>query len=253
VGTSIDPDHVDSINVSENLPQCLIESSDAAGPRIIILGPRCQKESLLRRSIAIAGNIGTGKSTLVEFLARTYDIQPFYEPNDFNPYLPDFYQDMKRWSFHSQIYFLSNKFQLHQSLDKADGVVALDRTIFEDAEIFATALHQMGRMDDRDWETYKDFYDVILQAIKPPDLMIYLRCSMRALRRRIKLRGRKMEQDIPLSYLKRLDKLYAAWIENYTMSEVLVLDTDQLDYANDLMHQLDVMERVEAMLPNFKR
>jgi len=206
----------------------------------------------LRRSIAIAGNIGTGKSTLVEFLARSYDIQPFYEPNDFNPYLPDFYQDMKRWAFHSQIYFLSNKFRLHQSLDRAGGVVALDRTIFEDAEIFATALHQMGRMDDRDWATYKDFYDVILQAIKPPDLMIYLRCSMRALRRRIKLRGREMEQDIPLSYLKRLDKLYEAWIENYTMSDVLVLDTDQLDYANDLVHQLDVMERVEAMLPNFK-
>lgn len=206
----------------------------------------------MRRSIAIAGNIGTGKSTLVEFLARSYDIQPFYEPNDFNPYLPDFYQDMKRWAFHSQIYFLSNKFRLHQSLDRAGGVVALDRTIFEDAEIFATALHQMGRMDDRDWATYKDFYDVILQAIKPPDLMIYLRCSMRALRRRIKLRGREMEQDIPLSYLKRLDKLYEAWIENYTMSDVLVLDTDQLDYANDLVHQLDVMERVEAMLPNFK-
>ncbi len=206
----------------------------------------------MRRSIAIAGNIGTGKSTLVEFLARTYDIQPFYEPNDFNPYLPDFYQDMKRWAFHSQIYFLSNKFRLHQDLDRADGVVALDRTIFEDAEIFATALHQMGRMDDRDWQTYKDFYDVILQAIKPPDLMIYLRCSMRALRRRIKLRGREMEQDIPLSYLKRLDKLYEAWIESYTMSEVLVLDTDKLDYANDLMHQLDVMERVEAMLPDFK-
>lgn len=207
----------------------------------------------MRRSIAIAGNIGTGKSTLVEFLARTYDIQPFYEPNDFNPYLPDFYQDMRRWAFHSQIYFLSNKFRLHQSLDRVDGVVALDRTIFEDAEIFATALHQMGRMDDRDWETYKDFYDVILQAIKPPDLMIYLRCSMRALRRRIKLRGREMEQDIPLSYLKRLDRLYEAWIENYTMSEVLVLETDQLDYANDLMHQLDVMERIEAMLPGFNK
>jgi len=207
----------------------------------------------VRRSIAIAGNIGTGKSTLVEFLAQTYDIQPFYEPNDFNPYLPDFYQDMRRWAFHSQIYFLSNKFRLHQSLDQVDGVVALDRTIFEDAEIFATALHQMGRMDDRDWETYRDFYDVILQAIKPPDLMIYLRCSMRALRRRIKLRGREMEQDIPLSYLKRLDRLYEAWIENYSMSEVLVLETDQLDYANDLVHQLDVMERVEAMLPGFKK
>lgn len=207
----------------------------------------------MRRSIAIAGNIGTGKSTLVEFLARTYDIQPFYEPNDDNPYLPDFYQDMRRWAFHSQIYFLSNKFRLHQNLDRAQGVVALDRTIFEDAEIFATALYQMGRMDERDWQTYKDFYDVILQAIKPPDLMIYLRCSMRGLRRRIKLRGREMEQDIPLAYLKRLDKLYEAWIDQYTMSEVLVLETDKLDYANDLMHQLDVMERVEAMLPDFKR
>lgn len=207
----------------------------------------------MRRSIAIAGNIGTGKSTLVEFLARTYDIQPFYEPNDDNPYLPDFYQDMRRWAFHSQIYFLSNKFRLHQDLDRAEGVVALDRTIFEDAEIFATALYQMGRMDERDWETYKDFYDVILQAIKPPDLMIYLRCSMRGLRRRIKLRGREMEQDIPLSYLKRLDKLYEAWIAQYSMSEVLVLETDKLDYANDLMHQLDVMERVEAMLPDFKK
>jgi deoxyadenosine/deoxycytidine kinase len=205
----------------------------------------------LRRSIAIAGNIGTGKSTLVEFLARTYGIQPFYEPNDDNPYLPDFYQDMRRWAFHSQIYFLSNKFRLHQNLDRATGVVALDRTIFEDAEIFATALYQMGRMDERDWHTYKDFYEVILQAIKPPDLMIYLRCSMRGLRRRIKLRGRDMEQDIPLSYLKRLDKLYEAWIEQYTMSEVLVLETDRLDYANDFMHQLDVMERVEAMLPDF--
>ena len=205
----------------------------------------------MRRSIAIAGNIGTGKSTLVEFLARTYDIQPFYEPNDDNPYLPDFYKDMRRWAFHSQIYFLSNKFRLHQNLDRATGVVALDRTIFEDAEIFATALYQMGRMDERDWLTYKDFYEVILQAIKPPDLMIYLRCSMRGLRRRIKLRGRDMEQDIPLSYLKRLDKLYEAWIEQYTMSEVLVLETDQLDYANDFMHQLDVMERVEAMLPDF--
>ena len=203
----------------------------------------------MRKSIAIAGNMGTGKSTLVEFLARTYGISPFYEPNDHNPYLPSFYEDMQRWAFHSQIYFLSSKFRLHQELDRMDGVVALDRTIFEDAEIFATALHNMKRMDDRDWTTYWDFYQTILQAIKPPDLMIYLRCSMRTLRKRIRLRGRQMEQDVPLAYLKRLDKLYEAWIDNYSMSEVLVLETDKLDYANDLMHQLDVMERVEAMLP----
>ena len=202
----------------------------------------------MRKSIVIAGNIGTGKSSLVEFLARTYGIVPFYEPNDQNPYLPSFYKDMQRWAFHSQIYFLSSKFCLHQEVDRTKGVVLLDRTIFEDAEIFATALHDMGRMDDRDWETYWSFYQTILQAIRPPDLLIYLRCSMRTLRRRIKLRGREMEQDIALSYLKRLDKLYESWTDNYQMGDVLVLETDKLDYVNDLVHQLDVMERIEAVL-----
>lgn len=203
----------------------------------------------IRRSIAIAGNIGAGKSTLVDFLSRTYGISPFYEPSEDNPYLPDFYKDMQRWSFHSQLYFLSNKFRLHQQLDKASGVVVLDRTIFEDAEIFATALHDMKRMDDRDWETYWGFYQSILNAIRPPDLMIYLRCSMRTLRRRIKLRGRDMEKDMPLSYLKRLDRLYEGWIANYEMSDVLVLETDKLDYINDILHRLDVMQRIEAVLP----
>ena len=203
----------------------------------------------MRRSIAIAGNMGSGKSTLVDFLARTYDVSPFYEPNDENPYLPDFYKDMKRWAFRSQLYFLSNKFRLHQELDRTPGVVALDRTIFEDAEIFATALHQMRKIDKRDWQTYWGFYQAILDAIKPPDLMIYLRCSMRTLRQRIKLRGRAMEQDVPLAYLKRLDRLYEAWIKSYEMSEVLVLETDRLDYIHDLIHRLDVMERIEAVLP----
>jgi deoxyadenosine/deoxycytidine kinase len=203
----------------------------------------------MRRSIAIAGNMGSGKSTLVDFLARTYGVSPFYEPNDENPYLPDFYRDMKRWAFRSQLYFLSNKFRLHQELDRAPGVVALDRTIFEDAEIFATALHQMRKIDKRDWQTYWGFYQAILDAIKPPDLMIYLRCSMRTLRQRIKLRGRAMEQDVPLAYLKRLERLYEDWIGSYEMSDVLVLETDKLDYINDLIHRLDVMERIESVLP----
>ena len=203
----------------------------------------------MRRSIAIAGNMGSGKSTLVDFLARTYDVSPFYEPNEENPYLPDFYKDMKRWAFRSQLYFLSNKFRLHQELDRTPGVVALDRTIFEDAEIFATALHQMRKIDKRDWQTYWGFYQAILDAIKPPDLMIYLRCSMRTLRQRIKLRGRAMEQDVPLAYLRRLDRLYEEWIRAYRMSEVLVLETDKLDYIHDLIHRLDVMERIEAVLP----
>ena len=193
--------------------------------------------------------MGTGKSTLVEFLSRTYGVTPFYEPNDENPYLADFYKDMKSWAFQSQLYFLSSKFKLHQELDRQPGVVALDRTIFEDAEIFATALHQMRKISKRDWETYQSFYSAILDAIRPPDLMIYLRCSMRTLRQRIRLRGRKMEQDVPLAYLKRLERLYENWIDSYTMSEVLVLETDRLDYINDLMHRLDVMERIEAVLP----
>ena len=203
-----------------------------------------------RKFIAIAGNIGAGKSTLLEFLTQTYDIAPFYEPNDANPYLPDFYKDMKRWAFQSQLFFLSNKFRIHQEADRASGVVIQDRTIFEDAEIFATALHQMRKIDKRDWQTYWTFYQNILQAIQPPDLMIYLRCSMRTLRQRIRLRGRRMEQDIPLPYLKRLESLYEQWIANYTLGEVLVLDSGKLDFVSDLIDRQDVRERIETLLPS---
>ncbi len=201
------------------------------------------------KTIAIAGNIGTGKSSLVEFLTRTYNIQPFYEPNDENPYLPDFYRDMNRWAFHSQLYFLSNKFRMHQQLEQHNGVVVLDRTIYEDAEIFATALHDMHKFTGRDWDTYWNFYQVIIATIRPPDLMIYLRCSMRTLRKRIRLRARDMEKDIPLAYLKRLESLYDAWLGNYQNGEILILETDKLDYINDMVDCLEVMERVEALLP----
>lgn len=203
----------------------------------------------MRRSIAIAGNMGSGKSTLVEFLARQYGVVPFYEPNEENPYLADFYRDMRGWAFQSQLYFLASKFRLHQELDRQPGVVALDRTIFEDAEIFATALHQMRKISKRDWQTYQSFYAAILDAIRPPDLMIYLRCSMRTLRQRIRLRGRAMERDVPLAYLKRLDRLYESWIADYELSDVLVLESDELDYIHDLVHRLDVMQRIESVLP----
>ncbi len=125
----------------------------------------------------------------------------------------------------------------------------MDRTIFEDAEIFATALHQMRKISKRDWETYQGFYHAILDAIRPPDLMIYMRCSISTLRKRIEMRGRKMEQDISLSYLKRLNRNYENWISSYDMGEVLILESDNLDYIHDLVHRLDVMERIEAMLP----
>lgn len=202
-----------------------------------------------RKTIAIAGNIGAGKTSLVEFLTSTYDIVPFYEPNDENPYLEDFYKDMKRWSFHSQLFFLSNKFRIHQQVDSTQGVVVQDRTIFEDVEIFATALHQMKQINTRDWQTYQTFYQSIIASIKPPDLMIYLKCSIRTTRKRIKIRGRKMEQDIPLSYLKRLDKLYENWINNYSLSKVMVIETDKLDYVCDLIDRLDVMQQIELLLP----
>lgn len=202
-----------------------------------------------RKFIAVAGNIGAGKSSLLEFLTATWDVAPFYEPNDQNPYLEDFYRDMKRWAFQSQLFFLSNKFRIHQEADRTPGVVIQDRTIFEDAEIFATALHQMRKIDKRDWNTYWAFYQSILEAIRPPDLMIYLRCPVRTIRKRIRLRGRKMEQDIPLSYLKRLERRYEEWIAGYDLGEVLVLDSDRLDFVSDLIDRQDVRERVEKLLP----
>ena len=202
-----------------------------------------------RKFIAIAGNIGAGKSSLLDFLTSTYDVSPFYEPNEANPYLQDFYRDMRRWAFPSQLFFLSNKFRIHQEADRTPGVVIQDRTIFEDAEIFATALHQMRMIDQRDWETYQAFYQTILRAIQAPDLMIYLRCSMRTLRKRIRLRGRAMEQDIPLSYLRRLNRLYEQWIANYDLGDVLILDSERLDFVSDLIDRQDVRSRIEALLP----
>jgi len=210
---------------------------------------RLEREAGQKVYIAVAGNMGAGKSSLTEFLCRTYGVQPFFEPNDANPYLPDFYADMKRWAFHSQIYFLTHKFRIHQALDETAGVVVQDRTIFEDAEIFATALNRSGRLDGRDWETYQELYATICNSIRPPDLMIYLRCPMRTLKRRIKLRGRAMEQNIPTSYLKLLHSLYEEWIANYDLGDVLVIDTDRLDYLTDLVDRIDVMNRIESYLP----
>ena len=201
----------------------------------------------MKRSIAIAGNMGTGKSTLVDFLHRTYGVSPFYEPNDENPYLGDFYKDMKRWAFQSQLYFLSNKFRLHQELDRQPGVVALDRTIFEDAEIFATALHQMRKISKRDWETYQGFYHAILDAIRPPDLMIYLRCSVRAIRKRIKQRGRPSEQNMPTSYLRKLNTLYEEWIARYE-GPILVWDSERADYLTHLVDRLEFERAIRDVL-----
>ena len=201
-----------------------------------------------KRFIAVAGNIGAGKTELVSFLCRRYGLRPFFEPNDTNPYLEDFYGDMKAWAFRSQIYFLTHKFRLHREVMAEPGTVLLDRTIYEDAEIFARNLHQTGCIDDRDWKTYGELYASISQALDPPDLMIFLSCPVRTLRQRIAKRGRAMEQEIPAAYLRRLEGLYASWRQRYTLSPVIDLATDRLDYVTDLVDRMDLFAQIERYL-----
>lgn len=198
--------------------------------------------------IAIAGNIGAGKTELTSFLCKKYGLEPFYEPNDQNPYLADFYKDMKTWAFRSQIFFLTHKFRLHRELERQTGTAIQDRTIYEDAEIFAKNLHRQRTIDKRDWQTYWELYETISASLRPPDLMIYLRCPVKTLKQRIRIRGRKMEQDIPTPYLKRLNDLYEDWFKRYSLSPVLVLPTDTLDYLTNLVDRVDLFRQIEKHL-----
>jgi deoxyadenosine/deoxycytidine kinase len=198
-----------------------------------------------KRFIAVAGNMGAGKSELVQFLCRRYGLKPFYEPNDTNPYLADFYADMKSWAFHSQVYFLTHKFRLHRELMREPGTVVQDRTIYEDAEIFCENLKRSGMISERDYRTYRELYDTICASLDPPDLMIFLECPVRTLKKRIQQRGRKMEIDVPTSYLKALNELYDEWRARYTLSPVIELDTGRLDYLTDLVDRLDLFRAIE--------
>lgn len=201
-----------------------------------------------QKFIAIAGNIGAGKTELTAFLCKKYGLKPFYEPNEQNPYLADFYKDMKSWAFRSQIFFLTHKFRLHRELERQSGTSLQDRTIYEDAEIFAKNLFRQRYIDKRDWGTYWELYENIAASLKPPDLMIYLRCPVKTLKQRIRLRGRKMEQDIPTAYLNRLNALYEDWFARYEMSPVLVLPTDTLDYLTNLVDRVDLFRQIEKHL-----
>lgn len=200
--------------------------------------------------IAVAGNIGCGKSTLVDFICKTYHVEPFFEPNAENPYLKDFYRNMKEWAFHSQIYFLSHKFRIHQELEERNktATVVQDRTIYEDAEVFAAHLRRRRFILKREWGLYNDLYETILQTLRPPDLMIYLRASVRTIRKRIQLRGRPEEQKIPTSYLRSLNRLYEDWFEGYQRSPTIVLETDNLNYIEDLEHRIDVDKIIKQHL-----
>ncbi len=200
------------------------------------------------RYIAVAGNIGVGKSSLVTYLESKYGFRPVYEPFAENPYLGEFYEDMRAWAFHSQVWFLSHKYRVHCDLAKAPGTLVQDRTIYEDAEIFATYLHRSKRMSDRDFATYIELYAAMKANLPPPNLLIYLKCSVRAIRRRIKQRGRAYEQDIQASYLRKLNDLYAEWIAGWDASPVLVWDSENLDYLEDMVHRIEFHRAVERFL-----
>ena len=192
--------------------------------------------------IAVAGNIGSGKTTLTGLLARHFGWQAHYEDVDDNPYLDDFYNDMQRWSFNLQIYFLNNRFNHILKIKKSKQTIVQDRTIYEDAYIFAPNLHSMGLMSTRDFENYFTLFNLISSLIEPPDLVIYLRASVPTLVKQIEKRGRKYEDNIRLDYLRRLNERYESWIESYNLGKVLVIDVDNnnfIDRAEDLSQVID--------------
>lgn len=182
-------------------------------------------------SIAIAGNMGVGKSTLTRLLAKDFGWTPFYEAVDDNPYLVDFYRDMRQWSFHSQVFFLSRRLRYQREIANHPGPVVQDRSIYEDAEIFARNLHQRGNMSQRDYQVYRDLYDEFIQFLPQPDLVVYLKASLPTLIERIHRRGRDFEQDVSPLYLQQLNELYNAWIEDFTLCPILIVPADNLDFV----------------------
>jgi len=196
--------------------------------------------------IAIAGNIGAGKTTLTTMLAKHYGWTPQFEEVDNNPYIEDFYNDMQRWSFNLQIFFLHNRFNnlVQLKKDKTKTIIQ-DRTIYEDAYIFAPNLHAMGLMSTRDFETYSQLFETIKSQIKGPDLLIYLRAGIPSLVNNIQKRGRDFEDSIRLDYLKRLNERYEAWISKYKEGKLLIIDIDDMNFAENKEHLGEIINKIE--------
>lgn len=198
--------------------------------------------------IAIAGNIGSGKTTLTGLLAKQFKWEPHYEDVNDNPYLNDFYDDMQRWSFNLQIYFPNSRFQQISKIKKHPKTIIQDRSIYEDAYIFAPNLHAMGLMTTRDFQNYQHLFELMNSFISPPDLMIYLRGSVSALVKQIEKRGRPYENNIRIDYLKRLNERYEAWISTYELGKLLIIDIDEINFAENKEHLGMIVERVQAEL-----
>ncbi len=198
--------------------------------------------------IAIAGNIGSGKTTLTSLLAKHFKWEPHYEDVESNPYLNSFYEDMQRWSFNLQVYFLNSRFRKVVEIRKSGKTVVQDRTIYEDAYIFAPNLHSMNLMTTRDYENYRALFDLVVSFIQPPDLLIYLRASVPTLVNQIQKRGREYESAIRLDYLKGLNDRYEEWIGNYNLGKLQIVDVDNLNFPENPEHLGTVIERVNAEL-----
>ena len=181
--------------------------------------------------ISIAGNIGSGKSSLTKKIAEQFDFTPYFESVDDNPYLKDFYDDMKRWSFNLQVYFLSHRFKTHKEILMNEKSVIQDRSIYEDVEIFAKNLHTMGNMTDRDYANYRQLFAEMTFFLRPPDLLVYLKANTETLVKQIQKRGRVFEKDIDVSYLELLNTSYEEWISNYNLSPILIVPSDNLDFV----------------------
>ena len=203
---------------------------------------------MTKRFIAVAGNIGVGKSSLTRLLSRGLGWAPFFEAVDENPYLADFYGDMRRWSFHSQIFFLGKRLRHHRQLVDHPNSVVQDRSVYEDAEIFARNLYVQGHMDARDYSSYRDLYEALTDFLPPPDLIIYLQASTATLTRRIRRRGRAFEQEIAPEYLEQLNRLYDEWITGFDLCPVLTVPADNLDFVENPRHLELVTRKVQEKL-----